>query len=219
MLESKLPTTKLETWQKRSAWPLVALSLAYTFVYVFPIFAYPLPESTRNSFQIAEYLIWAVFILDYIVQFLLATNKKKFFGEEWVSLIFIFVPFLRPVRAIRGIIFLRQASTHPRDSALLSLPWIIATLGALMMLIMAAAVLDIERLAPNSTIHSTGDALWWSLVTVTTIGYGDKYPVTGQGKLLAAVLIIFGIGLIASLTGFFASWIIKQTHSIEETKE
>jgi len=86
------------------------------------------------------------------------------------------------------------------------------------MLIMAAAVLDVERLAPNSTIHSTGDALWWSLVTVTTIGYGDKYPVTGEGKLLAAVLIVFGIGLIASLTGFFASWIIKQTHSIEETK-
>jgi voltage-gated potassium channel len=219
MLESKLHTTKLKTWQKKSAWPLVALSLAYTFVYVFPIFAYPLSESTRNFCQIAEYLIWAVFILDYIVQFLLATNKKKFFGEEWVSLIFIFVPFLRPVRAIRGIIFLRQASTHPKDSALLSLPWIIATLGGLMMLIMAAAVLDVERLAPNSTIHSTGDALWWSLVTVTTIGYGDKYPVTSQGKLLAAFLIIFGVGLIASLTGFFASWIIKQTHSQDHTKK
>ena len=88
-----------------------------------------------------------------------------------------------------------------------------------MMLIMAAAVLDVERLAPNSTIHTTGDALWWSLVTVTTIGYGDKYPVTGQGRLLAAVLIIFGIGLVASLTGYFASWIIKQTHTLENTKE
>ena len=84
---------------------------------------------------------------------------------------------------------------------------------------MAAAVLDVEQLAPNSTIHTTCDALWWSLVTVTTIGYGDKYPVTGQGRLLAAVLIIFGIGLVASLTGYFASWILTQTHTLENTKE
>ena len=76
---------------------------------------------------------------------------------------------------------------------LLSMPLIIAAMGALMMLIMGAAVLNVERFANGSTIHTTGDALWWSLVTVTTIGYGDKFPVTGEGRMLAAVLIIFGI--------------------------
>ena len=213
-----MPNTKLEAWQKKSAWPLVILSLLYTFVYVYPIFAYPVSSATSNMFQIAEYTIWAIFIIDYAVQFKFATYKKKFIRDEWISLIFVVVPFLRPVRAIRGVVLLRQASTRPKDAGLLSLPWIIATLGALMMLIMAAAVLDVERLAPNSTIHTTGDALWWSLVTVTTIGYGDKFPVTTQGRLLAAFLIIFGIGLIASLTGYFASWIINQTHTIEDKK-
>ena len=82
-----------------------------------------------------------------------------------------------------------------------------------MMLIMSAAVLNAERFARGANIHTVGDALWWSLVTVTTIGYGDKYPVTAEGRLLAAVLLIFGIGMIASLTGYFASWMLKLTTS------
>jgi voltage-gated potassium channel len=61
--------------------------------------------------------------------------------------------------------------------------------------------------APGANIRTPSDDLWWSLVTVTTIGYGDKFPVTNEGRLLAAVLIIFGLGLISSLTGHFASWI------------
>ena len=79
---------------------------------------------------------------------------------------------------------------------------------------MGAAILDIERFAPNSNIRTPGDALWWGLVTVTTIGYGDKYPVTTEGRLVAGVLIIFGIAMISALTGAFASWILSQT---EET--
>ena len=219
MLENSVANTKLEVWQKKSALPLVVLSLLYTFVYVYPIFAYPVSTTTSGIFHITEYTIWTMFIIDYAVQLRLASSKKTFLRNEWISLIFVLVPFLRPVRAIRGIVFLRQASTRPKDAALFSLPWIIATLGTLMMLIMAAAVLDVERLAPNSTIHTTGDALWWSLVTVTTIGYGDKFPVTCQGRLLAAVLIVFGIGLVASLTGYFASWIIKQTQTLDNTNE
>jgi voltage-gated potassium channel len=162
---------------------------------------------------VTEYSIWGAFIVDYLIQFWLAANKAKFFKSEWLALLFVAVPFLRPVRVIRGVIFLRQASTRPKDSLLVSIPWILGAVAALMMLIMAAAVLDVERFAPGSNIHTPGDALWWALVTVTTIGYGDKYPITPEGRLLAAVLIVFGIGLISSLTGYFATWIIKQTHT------
>jgi voltage-gated potassium channel len=205
-----MQNTILKTWQKKSAWPLVILSLLYTFAYVFPIFAFPIPNFWNNVFHSTEYTIWALFVIDYGVQVKLASNKKEFFRSEVISMVLVVIPFLRPIRAIRGIVFLRHASTRPEDSVLMTLPWVIASVGALMMLIMAAAVLNVERFAPNSTIHNTGDALWWSLVTVTTIGYGDKYPVTGEGRILAAVLIIFGIGLVASLTGYFASAIIKQ---------
>ena len=203
---------RLGNWQRRTAWPLVGLSILYTFVYVYPIFAYPAPRAISSLCRAMEYSIWAVFVLDYAIQFALARSKKAFLKKEWLALIFVVVPFFRPIRAVRGIVFLRQASTRPRESMMMSIPWILATTTALMMVIMAASLLDVERFAPGANIHTPADALWWSLVTVTTIGYGDKFPVTNEGRLLAAVLIIFGLGLISSLTGYFASWILQKAH-------
>jgi len=82
--------------------------------------------------------------------------------------------------------------------------------AVLMIVIMGAAVLDIERSAPGSNIHTPMDALWWGLVTITTIGYGDKFPVTIEGRLVAGVLIIFGVAMISAITASFASWILTQ---------
>jgi voltage-gated potassium channel len=65
-------------------------------------------------------------------------------------------------------------------------------------------------------MHSGGH---WSLVTVTTIGYGDMFPVTEDGRLIAAVLIISGVGLIASMTGYFASWILRQVQYEQRAEE
>ena len=80
----------------------------------------------------------------------------------------------------------------------------------MMIIIMGAAVLDIERNAPGSNIHTPMDALWWGLVTITTIGYGDKFPVTTEGRLVAGVLIIFGVAMISTITASFAAWILSQ---------
>ena len=71
-----MTSTKLESWQKKLALPLVVLSLLYTFVYVYPIFAYPVSTTTSDIFQIAEYTIWTMFIIDYAVQLRLASRKK-----------------------------------------------------------------------------------------------------------------------------------------------
>ena len=183
----------------------MGLRLLYTFVYVLPIFAYPAPHVLSTLCHTLEYVIWGVFIVDYAIQFHLAAFKTKFLKREWLALIFVVVPFFRPIGAVRGIVFLRQPSTRPRELLMTTIPWILAATTALMMIIMAASMLDVERFAPGANIHTPSEALWWSLVTVTTIGYGDKFPVTNEGRLLAAVLIIFGLGLISSLTGYFAS--------------
>jgi len=81
--------------------------------------------------------------------------------------------------------------------------------AVVMIIIMGAAILDIERNAPGSNIHTPMDALWWGLVTITTIGYGDKFPVTTEGRLVAAVLIIFGVAMISTITASFAAWILS----------
>jgi len=72
------------------------------------------------------------------------------------------------------------------------------------------------RNAPESNIHSPQDALWWAYATITTVGYGDKYPVTPEGRLIAAVLMSAGVGLFGSFTGLIASWVLKPTRKDTE---
>ena len=79
-------------------------------------------------------------------------------------------------------------------------------------------LLGVEAHAPGSNIHSAGDALWWSLVTVTSVGYGDYFPVTTAGRVVAAWLMIVGLGLVGSTTGFVASWIGRERDRSESAR-
>ena len=77
------------------------------------------------------------------------------------------------------------------------------------------AVFDKERFLPGATINSLGKALWWSITTVTTVGYGDVYPVTNTGRIIAVLLMIGGISLVGVVTAALASWIIERVSEEE----
>jgi voltage-gated potassium channel len=201
--------SRLKKWQAFSAWPIIFLSFAYIAAYVTPIYFFPLHPGLATAFHIAEYVIWTIFIIDYVVQYQLASDKKLFLRHEWLGLLFVVFPFLRPVRAIRGIIFIRQATTK-KTSLIRSLPAILASMAVLLVIISGAAVLSAERFAPHATIKTPSDALWWALTEVTTAGGGNLSPVTVEGRLVASFLLIFGLGLLASMTGYVASWVLHE---------
>lgn len=71
-------------------------------------------------------------------------------------------------------------------------------------------MLQLEKGIDGSNIHNAGDALWWAFVTITTVGYGDFYPVTYEGRIVAAVLMTAGVGLFGTFTGFVASWFLEE---------
>jgi voltage-gated potassium channel len=77
----------------------------------------------------------------------------------------------------------------------------------------ALAMLDAERDAPNANITSIGDALWWAVTTITTVGYGDRYPTTTEGRVIALGLMLAGIALLGVVTATFASWLIERVSS------
>jgi voltage-gated potassium channel len=79
------------------------------------------------------------------------------------------------------------------------------------------AVLDAERGQRGATIESFGDALWWSITTITTVGYGDERPVTAEGRFVAAGLMIGGIALLGTVTASIASWLVDRVRETEET--
>jgi voltage-gated potassium channel len=88
--------------------------------------------------------------------------------------------------------------------------------GILLVFVAALAVLDVERGQPGSNIENIGDAVWWALTTVTTVGYGDQYPVTDRGRVVAAALMLGGIALIGMVTATLASYLVE---AVKDEKE
>jgi voltage-gated potassium channel len=222
LTEGKHLEARLYRWQQAAAWPMIVLSFAYIAAYAVPIYLYPLAPGMATTFHVAEYGIWAIFIIDYLVQLQLAVEKRTFLRHEWLGLVITVFPFLRPIRAIRGLIFIRQASTKKKSLAS-SLPAILAVMAILLVVIAGAAVLSAERFAPGATITTPSDALWWAVTAITTSGGGKLGPVTVEGRLIATFLLIFGLGLLASMTGYIASWVLhefniaRKDESVKET--
>jgi len=205
----------LAQWQKKTAFPSLILSLAFTLSFIYPIYWFPTSGYVKVICSAINYSTWAIFALDYGIQMKLAPDNKKFFEAHIFELLLVVLPFFRPLRALRALAFTAQAGIRSRRALIRSLPIVMTGATILMIVIMGAAILDIERNAPGGNIKTPMDALWWGLVTVTTIGYGDKFPVTTEGRLVAGILIIFGIALISTLTGAFAAWILDSSNSKE----
>jgi voltage-gated potassium channel len=204
----------LTQWQKKMALPTLILSLIYTASFVYPIYWYSVSHSVKVLCLIVNYVSWVAFAVDYLIQLKLAPDNKKYLKTHIVELLLVLVPFFRPLRALRALVFTTQASIRSRQTFIKSIPLVMTGAAIVMIVIMGAAILDIERNAPGSNIHTPMDALWWGLVTITTIGYGDKFPVTTEGRLVAGILIIFGVAMISTLTGSFAAWILSHEEKV-----
>jgi Ion channel len=83
----------------------------------------------------------------------------------------------------------------------------------------ALAVLDVERSSPDANITDFGDAIWWAVTTMTTVGYGDRYPVTGVGRMVALALMVGGIALVGTVTATLASWSVETVAAEKEQAE
>jgi voltage-gated potassium channel len=207
--------------------PMTALAFLMIPVLVVPLVR-PLHGAIAASFDAADYLIWALFTVDYGVRFGLAPDRLRFVRTHLFDLAVVVLPFLRPLRALRALrglgelraVRLLQASRlaafvgtgigHAREIIRRrGLHYVLAVVIAVMF---AAAGLEVafEAHAKGGNIHSYGDALWWAVVTVTSVGYGDKYPVTAPGRAVAVVLMITGIALFGVVTASIASYFVEQ---------
>lgn len=88
-----------------------------------------------------------------------------------------------------------------------------------MAFVTSLAALDVERGAPHATITTFPDAAWWAATTVATVGYGDRYPVTGQGRLVAVALMVTGIALLGVITAAIASWFVERVGEVQAAED
>ena len=200
---------RLQKWEKRTEWPLAAVAIAFLVLYSVQVLANP-GGRVDAALEIVLYVTWGVFAVDYFVRLSLATDRWRWFRKHLLDLAVILLPFLRPLRLLR-LLVLFGAMQKAIGGAIRGRVLIYTAFSAVLLIYVASlASLDEERGHPGSHINNFGDALWWAITTVTTVGYGDVSPVTTPGKVIAIFLMIGGISLVGFVTATLASWIIQQ---------
>lgn len=165
--------------------------------------------------ELVLWATWALFAVDYIVRVTIAENRWRWFYRHLLDLAIVVLPMLRPLRLMR---FLTIIAIVQRGSGnKLRGRVVVYTVGATALTIVLAglAILDAEQ-GQGGGIQSFGDAVWWAFTTVTTVGYGDYFPVTVTGRIVAVALMVGGIALIGVVTATLASWIVERV-SLETT--
>ncbi|MHA6805103.1 potassium channel family protein [Salinifilum ghardaiensis] len=209
----------LAKWEQRTEWPLIALSVLFFALYAWTVLEPGMQPGVRRGVGVAMWVTWGAFAVDYAVRLALARQRGRFVLHNLFDLVVILVPVLRQLRVLRLVTVLvlmnRRIQARVRGQVVLYVSGATALLGVSA----ALAVLDAERGAGEATITSFADALWWTMATITTVGYGDYYPVTGQGKLIAVGLMLAGIALLGVVTGSIASWFVEKFGGVENSVE
>jgi voltage-gated potassium channel len=125
------------------------------------------------------------------------------------------LPMLLPLRALRVLVALGHMNTSAKTTFHGRAAVYISGAVPLVVFVAALASLDAERSNPDANITTFGDALWWSCTTITTVGYGDFFPVTAQGRFIAVALMIAGITMLGVVTAALASWFIERLGHVE----
>lgn len=201
---------RLASWERRLEWPLTAVAVLFLVAYAVPILQPALPAGARTVCWAVAWATWAIFATDYFVRLAIAEDRWRFVRRNVLTLLVIVLPLLRPLRLLRMVTLLDVLNRRAARSLHGHVAVYVSGAASLFIFCAALAILDAERGSPDAKITTFGDALWWALTTVTTVGYGDLYPTTGVGRLIAAGLMIGGIALLGVVTATLASWFVQR---------
>lgn len=180
-----------------------------------------LSDQAARALELTEGLIWAAFALEYLWLLYVAPHRWHRVRTHKLDLVIVLMPLLRPLRVLSMLRFAGATSGFVRVVRTLrhigDRPGFQPFFGtvALVVVIGAGLGLAFEHEQPGSSLHSLGDALWWSVVTCTTVGYGDHFPVTTGGRLVAVALMVVGIAALSVLTASVAALFVQQDDESE----
>jgi len=179
-----------------------------------------LDSEIAKVLDITDFGICLIFLFDFSVRFYKAENKLNFMKWGWIDLIssipmvsylrvgraFRIIRIIRLLRAMRSVKNISRFMFKDRAKGTLTA---VSVLTLLLVITSSITILQFET-DPNSNIKTAEDAIWWSYTTVTTVGYGDKFPITTEGRIIAAVLMTAGVGLFGTFTAYVASFFMEK---------
>lgn len=194
---------------------MLLLSILFVPILFGPLLADLSEEATRGML-VANAVIWLAFAVEFVWLLALAPDRKAMLRTHKLELVVVVAPFLRPLSFIRLARLATMASGVGRGVAALRRivgrpgiqPFFLAT--AVVIVSGAALALAFEHEQPGASMTGFGDALWWAVVTTTTVGYGDEFPVTAGGKTIAVFLMLVGISSLSMITASVAALFVDQ---------
>jgi voltage-gated potassium channel len=208
--------SRRQRWENSADWPLTVTAVVFLAAYAAPILRPDLASPWPAVCELVTWGAWGLFAVDYVARFALSRDRVGFVRGNLFDLAVVALPLLRPLRLLRLVTLLSVLNRHAGGSMRGRVAVYVAGATSLVLLIASLAVLDAERGAKGATINTFGDASWWAFTTVTTVGYGDRYPITGQGRFIAGALMLAGIALLGIVTASLASWLIDKVREVEE---
>ena len=188
---------------------LTVLALAFLIAFSYPAFVDPIPTSTQTLLNIVQWVSWIAFAIDLIYGLSKSENKVKYLKKHPLEIAAVLFPFLRPLRLMRVISFGGLAIQKIAIGRQFAITIKVLIASIFIAYISAVQITISERAVEGSNIKNFGDGIWWAITTVTTVGYGDRYPTTTEGKLLAVALMFMGISLVGVITAYVAAWFVK----------
>ena len=197
----------------------------------------PLTEATISALTAFDNVICVIFLADFAINLARSRPKRDYFITQrgWLDLLGSFpalvgfpaTALLRLARLSRLVKIRRMLSGSNRRRLIRDVmqnrgqyAGFITVLSAFLVIsVSTLLVIQLESGAPDATITTGGDALWWALVTITTVGYGDAYPVTSLGRVTAVFVMVAGVGIIGSLASILASLLVPQAEPDADRSE
>jgi voltage-gated potassium channel len=198
------------------AWEIAMGALALIWVAV-GFLIDELGGGVRTDLELVETVLTGVFVSEFVSRLVAAHDRRQYVRGHWIDALALVPPvralrvlrLLRLFRLVRAFAGFYRAAMHVQGLARhRGFAWLIVSWLSVMV-VCSAFVYQAEH-GVNKLLSSPFDALWWGVSTLTTVGYGDTYPVTPDGRLGAMALMLLGIGLFSGITATITSYFISQ---------
>lgn len=211
--------SRVERWERRAETPLMVAALVFLVAYAVPI---AWPGTSQAVVRGCEALVtatWVLFGVDYAARLSLAADRRAFVRTHLFDLAVLVLPMVRPLRLLKLLAVLSVLNRTGADTLRGRVVTYVAGGTAVLVVTGALAVTEAERGDPDANITHLADALWWAVTTITTVGYGDRFPVTATGRSVAVGLMIGGIALVGVVTATIASWLVERVAADNEQEQ
>lgn len=197
--------------------PMLVLAVLYLIALILSYLS-GVSEEVRDGARVVQSLIIVVFAGELIAKIAVADQRLKYLRSHWLDVMIVVLPFLRPLTLLlvlpvfaRAMVGLNRVMGSYRGAYVLVI--------GLLTVFTAAGLMAVFEQGEGGPIRNFSDALWWATTTITTVGYGDTYPVTPEGRAVAVVLMVVGIALFGVLTASVAAYLVESAAEDEQEEQ